>query len=121
MDLQEFLKLNWSDAMRQKLKRIALDPKTIAISANKRDDKYYATVWQEMPVNFPPATHSVWIKPDDVSSRTQKALKLVREGQTAYQAAKALGISPTAIYRAQKRMQNRPVCECCGQVIRQAL
>lgn len=52
-------------------------------------------------------------------SKTQGALELVGKGATPYAAAQAMGISPSTVYRALGRRQDKDVCPCCGQVVRE--
>ncbi len=51
-------------------------------------------------------------------SKTQQALDLVRQGMTPYAAAQQAGISPSVVYVAIKRQQDKTLCPCCGQVAR---
>lgn len=52
-------------------------------------------------------------------SKTQVALDLVRKGMTPYSAAKQSGIASSTLYTAMKRQENRELCPCCGQVVRE--
>lgn len=53
-------------------------------------------------------------------SRTMKALDLVLiDGLTAYAAAKQVGINPSAVTRALQRREDKPLCPCCGQIVRE--
>ena len=52
-------------------------------------------------------------------SKTQQALDLVRQGETPYAAARQAGISPSVVYVAIKRQQDKTLCPCCGQVVRE--
>lgn len=54
-----------------------------------------------------------------MKSKTMQALDLVKEGMSAYAAAKQLGISQTAISRALSRREDKEICPCCGQVVRE--
>lgn len=51
-------------------------------------------------------------------SKTQQALDLVRQGMTPYAAAQQAGVSPSVVYVAIKRQQDKTLCPCCGQVVR---
>jgi hypothetical protein len=55
-------------------------------------------------------------------SKTQQALALMRDGKmTRYAAAKQLGLSPSAVYVAEKREADRQLkdrCPCCDGVLR---
>lgn len=52
-------------------------------------------------------------------SKTQQALDLVRQGVTPYAAAQQAGVSPSVVYVAIKRQQDKTLCPCCGQVVRE--
>lgn len=52
-------------------------------------------------------------------SKTQEALELIQKGASPYSAAQEVGISPSAVYRALGRRQDKDVCPCCGQVVRE--
>ena len=52
-------------------------------------------------------------------SKTQEALDLIQKGMLPYGAAQEVGISPSAVYRALGRRQDRELCPCCGQVVRE--
>ena len=38
---------------------------------------------------------------------------------TPYAAAQQAGVSPTVVYVAIKRQQDKTLCPCCGQVVRE--
>ena len=55
-------------------------------------------------------------------SKTDEALKLVEEGLTPYAAAKQVGITPTTVYVAMRRIEaaraaGKVPCPCCGTVV----
>lgn len=52
-------------------------------------------------------------------SRTAQAVKRVQAGETVRSAARALGISEAAVYAQIKREQGKPICPCCGQIVRE--
>jgi len=47
-----------------------------------------------------------------------QALDRIGKGETVATVAKDLGISSAAIYAALKRRKDKPICPCCGQVVR---
>lgn len=51
-----------------------------------------------------------------IKPETEEALRLMREGATAYKAAKITGIALTTALRAREREESR--CCTCGQVVR---
>ena len=52
-------------------------------------------------------------------TKTDAALAMVDAGATPYAAAKAQGVSTSAVYRAMRRREERNLCPCCGQVVRE--
>jgi len=52
-------------------------------------------------------------------SKTQEALELIQKGMAPYAAAQQVGISASAVYRALERRQDKELCPCCGQVVRE--
>ena len=53
-------------------------------------------------------------------SKTMQALDMVLiDGMTAYAAAKKVGINPSAVTRAIQRREDKKICPCCGQVVRE--
>lgn len=54
----------------------------------------------------------------EVQSKTMQALDRVNAGESVAAVARDIGISTTAIYAAQRRRAGKPICPCCGQVVR---
>lgn len=54
-------------------------------------------------------------------SKTQQALELLKNNpdMKPYQAADAVGIQNAAVYQALQRMKGKPICPCCGQIVRE--
>lgn len=53
-------------------------------------------------------------------SKTMQALDMVLiDGMTAYAAAKKVGINPSAVTRAIQRREDKKICPCCGQIVRE--
>lgn len=53
-------------------------------------------------------------------SKTQQALALMeRDGIGASEAARQVGIAPGTVLSAVMRMKGKPICPCCGQVVRE--
>jgi predicted DNA-binding protein (UPF0251 family) len=117
--LAQFLDLNWSDNVRHQLRVIADRDDIKHLVAVYVDKKLTASMFTDTPEEWP-LNAVVWTKAPKVGlSKTMQAIQLIDdEGFTAYGAAKRLGISAAAITRAQQRRANKPICECCGQVIR---
>ena len=129
LDFDKFLyDIPWSDNVRHKLRVMA-----------DRDDLRYLVAWDnagkvscsaftEKPSDWPDNTLAIWSKRGDdprpsasnqTISKTMQAVALVLdEGLTVYAAAKQIGVNESAVHRALKRREGKPICECCGQVIR---
>lgn len=57
---------------------------------------------------------------DMTKSKTMQALDLVlKDGLTAYAAAKQVGINQSAVSRALARREDKDICPCCGQIVRE--
>jgi hypothetical protein len=54
----------------------------------------------------------------EVQSKTMQALARVVPVSPLRPSPATLGISTTAIYAAQRRRAGKPICPCCGQVVR---
>ena len=53
-------------------------------------------------------------------SKTQQALALMEtEGIGASEAARRIGIKSGTVLSAVMRMKGKPICPCCGQVVRE--
>ena len=53
-------------------------------------------------------------------SKTQQALGLMEnEGIGASEAARRVGIKAGTVLSAVMRMKGKPICPCCGQVVRE--
>lgn len=122
--LDEFLyELTWSDNVRHQLRVVADRDDVAMLVAWDNAGKLSAKAFTSEPDEWPDKVVAVWRKPslpDDVKSRTQKAVDLVlKKDVTPHAAAKAQGLNASAVYRALQRAQNRTLCPCCGQVVRE--
>lgn len=122
--LDDFLyELNWSDNMRHKLRVMADRDDVTHLVAYDLAGRLSASAYTSEPEKWPDTVWAVWHKPspaEDLKSRTQKAVDLVNKGDmTPHAAAKAMGLNASAVYRALQRAQNRKLCPCCGQVVRE--
>lgn len=122
--LDDFLfSLNWTDNMRHKLRVVADRDDLHCLVAYDNAGRLAASAYTAEPDEWPSTVWAVWRKPsraDELKSRTQKAVDLVLKGQlTPHAAAKAQGLNASAVYRALQRAQNRTLCPCCGQVVRE--
>lgn len=118
MTLKEFLKLPWSDNVRQKLRD--MEKKNGALRylvAWDNAGKLAVSAYTAKPDSWPDNAKGIWSRQSGASC-TMQALDLVNEGLTPYAAAKQVGINQSAVYRAIARRAGREVCESCGQVIK---
>lgn len=119
----DFLRgLNWSTTMRQKLHDMAVRDDIRVLVAWDNAGKLSASAYTSMPDSLPDKTLAFWRKdppPDTTAPRTRQALALVQGGMTAHAAATKLGLNSSAVYRALARAQNKPLCPCCGQALRE--
>jgi hypothetical protein len=113
----------WSDAVKHKLRSMVLREDLKYLVAWDNSGKLSASAYTGKPLDWPDNIVAVWAKDGDdpfveVKSKTMRAVDLVmNEGQTAYAAAKAVGINPSAVHRALKRREEKLICPCCNQVV----
>ncbi len=125
VDLESFLALPWSPGVREKLRERASHPDTQAIAAWDNNGRLVASAYTTLPIQWPESLVAIWRKqtfqlPDPVKSKTMQALDLIlQEGMTPFAAAKQAGVHASAVYRALERQQQKPICPCCGQVVRE--
>lgn len=122
MTLDAFLALPWSDSMRQTLRAKAESTEVQYLAAWRDADRLKATAYATRPDAWPDTTVMVWCRALPVVpdvSKTQQAVDLVNAGMTPFAAAKQLGIHPSAVYRAMTRAEEKPLCPCCRQVVRE--
>lgn len=88
--------------------------------------RYIAHAFTEVPSEWPLDVQSVYSKDvltpeeDDVKSKTMQAIDLVlNDGLTQYAAAQQMGISAAAVNRAFARREDKVICPCCQQVVRE--
>lgn len=122
--LHDFLyELNWTDTMRHKLRVMAERDDVRYLVAWDNAGRLSASAYTEKPDKWPDTVWRVWEKRTEaaaVKSKTQQAVALVRKGElTPHAAARQLGLHPSAVYRAMIRAKTRPLCPCCGQVVRE--
>lgn len=124
MTLDEFLSLAWSATMRETLRSKAESPEVQYLVAWMNAGRLSAAAYTARPDAWPETAVAVWCKTlpvesDTVKSKTQQAVDLVlQEGLSPHAAAKRTGVHPSAVYRAMTRANEKPICPCCGQVVR---
>lgn len=132
LTLDEFLDgLPWSPSIKSKLRAAMDNDDVVALSAHeKRSGELSARAWGAIPDPWPDGTTAVYRKPtlpsdDDEDpapekSRTMQAVDLVvNSGLTVYAAAKQVKVNAAAVHRALARRENRDICPCCSQVVRE--
>lgn len=127
LDLDAFLALPWSANVRAKLRERAGQVEIQALAAWDTAGRLTASSFTALPDprELPDNLVAIWCKtvpatPDPVKSKTMQALDLIlQEGLTPHAAAKQLGVHASAVYRALDRAQQKPLCPCCGQVVRE--
>lgn len=125
ISLDEFLALAWSDKMRETLLAKVKARDVMALAAVNKAGRLSAVAYVDVPGAWPDDAVAVWCRalpvvPPDMKSKTQKAVDLVlHDGVTPFAAAKQLGIHPSAVYRALIRVEEKTICPCCGQVVRE--
>lgn len=124
LSLEAFLcDLTWTDSLRHKL-RVMADRDDIRYLVAWRDgDRLACKAFAETPRTWPNTAVAIWDKrpsaQDAVKSKTMQALaRVLQDGLTPFAAAKEAGINASAVYRALARQQTKPLCPCCGQVVR---
>jgi hypothetical protein len=127
VDLESFLALPWSPGVRQKLRERASQSDTQAIAAWDHNGRLVASAYTTLPERWPESLVALWRKqtfqptePEPVKSKTMQALDLIlQDGLTPFAAAKQVGVHASAVYRALERAEKKPICPCCGQVVRE--
>lgn len=123
LDLDHFLSLPWSDNVRHKLRDAAWDPDTRFLLARQVGDRLAAAAFTgDLPEPLPGGVVALWRKDylqDAMKSKTQQAVDLVLKNEmTPHAAAALMKVHPSAVYRALTRAQEKQICPCCKQVVR---
>ena len=126
LTLDQFLiDLPWSDNVRHKLRVTADRDDLRYLVAWDNAGKLSASAYTSTPDAWPDTAVAIWCKrplPDTAlaKSKTMQAVELVLDqGLTVYAAAKQIGINQSAVHRALQRREDKDVCPCCGQVVRE--
>lgn len=115
----------WSDAVRHVLRIKADRDDLLALTAQELDGRIVAKAWTKWPREWPNNTVVIWYKQvpgiDEVTkSKTMQAVDLVlNQNMTVYAAAKQIGVDQAAVRRALTRREDKDLCPCCGQVVRE--
>lgn len=131
LTLDQFLALPWSANVRDKLRVMAEQrPDVLLLVASRAHNGVLkAHAFTDYRATLPTDATDIWYRPglakprpkpraNQAKGRTLAALDLVAQGMTPHAAAKQAGVHVSAVYRAQERLATRPICGCCGQVIR---
>jgi hypothetical protein len=125
VELDAFLALPWSPGVRAKLRERAFSPDVQALAAWDHDGRLVASAYATEPDRWPQSLVAIWRKQsfqqsEPVRSKTMQALDLIlQDGLTPFAAAKQVGVHASAVYRALDRQQQKDLCPCCGQVVRE--
>lgn len=120
--------LPWSDNVRHQLRVTADRDDLLALAAVRVDGRYKANAFTKWPQAWSDDVVAIWCKrplpnpadPDVAKSKTMQAVELVLDqGLTVYAAAKQVGVNQSAVHRALARREDKDVCPCCGQVVRE--
>lgn len=108
--LETLLALGWSESMRHKLADLAINPDVAAITAADADGRMTAKAWDSVPDPIPLGTVAFWARQmPRRGSRTAEAVRMVlEEGIAAAEAAKRVGVTYQAVYKALKDLKARP-------------
>lgn len=126
LTLPQFLALGWSFNVQAKLQAMADNPDVQCLLAWDNAGKMSASAYTDEPTDTETAV-AIWRRTplppavaDAMKSKTQQAVELVRrDGVNPNTAARELGVHPSAVYRALRRAETKPICPCCGQVVRE--
>lgn len=122
LELADFLALAWSDNVRAKLQELAQQPETQFLIASQKSGKLTASLFTDLPDPLPDGVVALWRKDylqTAMKSKTQQAVDLVlKNGMTPHAAAALMDVHASAVYRALARAQEKLICPCCGQVVR---
>ena len=122
--LDEFLQINgWSENLKKKLRETSENPEVKYLVAWDNAGQLSASAYPTKPDEWPETAVAVWSREKDLDpatkSRTMMAVDLVeKDSMSVYAAAKAIGVNQSAVHRAIKRREDKDVCPCCNQVIR---
>lgn len=121
LNFDDFLDLGFSDNLRHVLRVTADRDNVMALSAHDKNGKLSAQAWVSLPEVWPDGTLGIWLKEcKPKRSRTMQAVDLVlNEGLSVYAAAKAVNVHQSAVHRALARRNDKQICPCCGQVLRE--
>jgi hypothetical protein len=126
VDLDRFIDdFAWSESVRHKLRTMSTNQDLKYLVAWNNAGKLSAAAYTGRPIDWPDDIVVVWSRDGDdpfaeTKSKTMQAVDLVlKDGYTAYAAAKEVGINASAVHRALKRREERLICPCCNQVVQE--
>jgi len=125
LPLETFLALGWSPTVQAKLREMSARGEIDCLIAWDNAGKMSASAYTVEPPELDGAL-AIWrrhplppAQADTVKSKTQLAVELVRrEGVNPNTAARRCGVNASAVYRALRRAETKPLCPCCLQVVR---
>lgn len=125
LDLKQFLALSWSPAQLGAIQDRAARPDIQALVAWDNAGRLSCSAYTGEPSEYPARAVAIWRRTNQsagtaVRSKTMQALDLIlQEGLTPYAAAQRMNVHPSAVYRALDRAQQKTICPCCKQVVRE--
>tara|TARA_R110000803_G_scaffold29382_2_gene67065 strand:+ start:252 stop:686 length:435 start_codon:yes stop_codon:yes gene_type:complete len=126
LSLDEFI-AQFPSTMHGKLIETAQRPDVAALARVEADDgRFTAQAFNQVPKIWSQEVQSIYClevltsEENELKSKTMQALDLViNEGLSQYAAAAKVGISTAAVSRALSRREDKTLCPCCAQVVRE--
>ena len=113
--------------MAAKLRETAQRPDVAALArVEASNGRFIAQAFNQVPKIWSQDVQSIYClevltsEENELKSKTMQALDLViNDGLSQYAAAAKLGISTAAVSRALSRREDKTLCPCCAQVVRE--
>ena len=126
LTLDEFI-TQFPPTLHDKLRETAQRPDVAALARVEGDDgRFIAQAFTQVPKIWSQDVQSIYClevltsEENELKSKTMQALDLVlNQGLSQYAAAAKLGISTAAVSRALSRREDKTLCPCCQQVVRE--
>ena len=126
LTLDDFI-AQFPPTMAAKLRETAQRPDVAALARVEADDgRFTAQAFTSVPKIWSQEVQSIYCsevlttEESELKSKTMQALDLViNEGLSQYAAAARVGISTAAVSRALSRREDKTLCPCCAQVVRE--
>lgn len=117
----------WSDGVKSKLVSLSINPEVAFLAVRMVDGEPKASAYPDLVDELDDQTVALFSRSkrilqrlNMIKSKTMQAVELVeKHGFTQYMAAKKLGIHQSAVSRAIYRREEKKICPCCEQVVRE--